>query len=273
MVSRNKILSIILSLFCLLNMSACQSFNSNLTIYCFQAGKADAFLITTDNYTVLLDTAESSFSDDILDYLNEKNIESIDYMIITHFDKDHVGGAGNILKEIDVKHIYQSNYPKDSKEYEKYLKFINKKNIEVTTVSDDITLNLDGIQFIINGPKQVEYEKDPSNNSSLIVSIFDNDISYLFMGDSEDSRINEFIADNANTYNLIKIPYHGHYQDSLEILLDQTNPEYALITSSDEEKEDDETISLLNANNIHTLLTRENALTIQTDGTKIKITQ
>ena len=266
-----RITSLLLSIVTLLSLNACQSFNPNLEIYCFQAGKADAFLITTKNHTILLDTGESDLSDDILDYLQQKGIEVIDAMIITHFDKDHVGSAGNILKNMDVGIVYQSNYPKDSNEYEKYLKFLQKKEVGTITVEDDIVFTFDSVTFKINGPDKEEYEKNPSNNSSLIVSIIDGDCSYLFMGDSEDERIEEFIAETDQNYDFIKIPYHGHQQDSLEDLLENTNPSYALITSSDDEKEDEETLDLLTSLNIKTYLTRENAVLIQSDGNKIQI--
>ena len=64
---------------------------STLNLWCFQAGKADAFLLWNESGTVLIDTGESGFGKEILKKLQELGIQRLDYLIITHFDKDHVG--------------------------------------------------------------------------------------------------------------------------------------------------------------------------------------
>ena len=61
--------------------------------------------------------------------------------------------------------------------------------------------------------------KDPVN-SSLIVSVIYNNNSFLFMGDSENARIKDFISSNTKTYNFIKIPainedINGHQSNLL----------------------------------------------------------
>ena len=86
----------------------------DFSIYFFNAGKADAILINNNNRYIMIDTAEDKFSDNILKYFKDNNIDTIDYLIITHFDKDHVGGASKIIDNINVKNVFQSNYPKDS---------------------------------------------------------------------------------------------------------------------------------------------------------------
>ena len=92
--------------------------NPALRVYCFSAGKADAMLLYTDNSAVLIDTGRKGFGKEILAYLEAEGISSLDKMIITHFDKDHVGGAAKLLHNIPIGEVLQSNYPKESEEYE-----------------------------------------------------------------------------------------------------------------------------------------------------------
>ena len=247
--------------------------NDELILHVFNAGKADSMLLYNENFAVLIDTGEEELGNTILEYLKEVNIEKIDYLIITHFDKDHVGGASQIINNIEIGMILQSNYPKDSKSYNKYLEAIENNGIKVTTVTKELSFNFGDIKFAIDGADEKEYDDKPSNNSSLITRVLFKDNSLLFMGDAEDLRISEFLNDNEETYDFIKIPYHGHYQENLEELIKNINPKYAVITSSDEEKEDEVTLDILSKYNVSTYLARDGELDIIFDGFNIAVNQ
>ena len=247
--------------------------NDELILHVFNAGKADSMLLYNENFAVLIDTGEEELGNTILEYLKEVNIEKIDYLIITHFDKDHVGGASQIINNIEIGMKLQSNYPKDSKSYNKYLEAIENNGIKVTTVTKELSFNFGDIKFAIDGADEKEYDDKPSNNSSLITRVLFKDNSLLFMGDAEDLRISEFLNDNEETYDFIKIPYHGHYQENLEELIKNINPKYAVITSSDEEKEDEVTLDILSKYNVSTYLARDGELDIIFDGFNIAVNQ
>ena len=241
------------------------SVQSELHVYCFQAGKADAFLLWTDQGAVLIDTGESGFGKTILAYMESQGIEKLDALIITHFDKDHVGGAKKILESIQVDRVLQSNFPKESSAYSKYLSALEAKGLLAETVSGDLTLTVGDVVFTVNGPTGV-YAADASNNSSLIVSVCHGRNRLLFMGDAQEARMAEFIAANGTDYDMIKIPYHGHWQEGLAALLKSTTPEIAVIPSSDEEPEDEQTVDLLAQYRIETYLTREGPILLVSDS-------
>lgn len=242
-----------------------------MKVYAFEAGKADAFLIYDDDFAVLLDTGEKELGDTILDYLAAEGISRLDYLIISHFDKDHVGSAAKILKNIEVGQILQSNYPKDSKVYEKYLDAAVGKNVQ--TVREDMEFSLGKARFVVDAPAVEEYAEDLSNNSSLIVSVFYGKTRWLFMGDAEDARLGEWLAENADTqmettYDFLKVPHHGKYQRKLGDLVVAVWPKYAVITSSDDEPEDDVAAVYLRTD-ANLYLTRRGAVLFSTDGENI----
>ena len=220
----------------------------------------------------MIDTGEEDLSDEILTYFKNNNITKIDYLIITHFDKDHVGSASNIIDNIEVENVLQSNVPKESIYYNNYLSSLNSKGITPQTISGDLEFTLGELEIKVNGPTVV-YDNNESNNSSLIISIKYGNTSYLFTGDSQNDRIKDYITDNTNTYDFLKIPYHGHYQKKLDDLLEVVKPKYAVITSSNDEPEDDETVELLKKLNVNYYLTRNGSITVLSDGNEIKIKQ
>ena len=148
----------------LLNISTKKEIiETDFKIYFFNAGKADAILISNNDKYIMIDTGEENLSQEILNYFKNNNIEKLDYLIITHFDKDHVGSASHIIDNIEVENVIQSNYPKESEYYEAYLNSLANKNIEAKTISGNYNITLEDMNITINGPETI-YDKNESNN-------------------------------------------------------------------------------------------------------------
>ena len=241
-------------------------------IYFFNAGKADCILISNNDKYIMIDTGEEELSSEILQYLKNNNITKLDYLIITHFDKDHVGSASSIIDNIEIDNVLQSNCPKESEYYDNYINSLNEKGITAQTISGDISFTLGEMSIVVNGPETL-YDNNESNNSSLIISLNYGNTNYLFTGDAQNDRITDYLSTHNSTYDFIKVPYHGHYQKKLQKLLETTKPNYGVITCSNEEPEDEETISILNDLNIKYYLTRNGSITVLSDGNEIKIKQ
>ena len=163
-------------------LPGCGKSPEGMELYFFAAGKADAILITAPGAAVMVDTGEKGLGKEILDYLEEKGIGKLDALILTHFDKDHVGGAAKLLSGIPIDRVIQSNVPRDSGEYRDYVRALERAGLEAETPREPVTLSLGDLEIVVDPPKQEEYEKDPSNNSSLIVSVRYGDTSALLTG-------------------------------------------------------------------------------------------
>ena len=127
-----------------------ESNNYNFKIYFFNAGKADCILISNNDNYIMIDTGEESLSNEILTYFKNNNIKKLDYLIITHFDKDHVGSASQIIDNIEIDNILQSNCPKDSEYYTNYINSLANKNIIAQTISGDISFVLGDLNIAVN---------------------------------------------------------------------------------------------------------------------------
>ena len=246
--------------------------NYNFKIYFFNAGKADCILISNNDKYIMIDTGEESLSTEILAYLRNNNITKLDYLIITHFDKDHVGSASAIIDNIQIDNVLQSNSPKESEYYTNYINSLADKNITPQTISEDVTFTLGDLNIVVNGPTTI-YDSNESNNSSLIVSINYKNTNYLFMGDAQNDRIKDYLTEHTDSYDFIKVPYHGNYQKRLDDLLEIVQPKYAVVTCSTIEPDTTETEELLNELGIKYYLTKNGSVTILSDGESIGIKQ
>lgn len=249
--------------------------NEILSVTFLDAGKADAILLNTNNSNVLIDTGLKSNSKELVELIKNKGIDTIDYLIITHFDKDHVGGAAKIIKKFKVNNIITSDYFKDSDEVKEYLEACDKSKIKANILDSDISFTLDNVKYTVYPHIASSYSEKESNNSSLIISVEHGENRMLFTGDANNLRIEEFIKKQESNfkYQLLKVPYHGCYMECLPELFNIIEPKYAVITSSEKDKEDKETVELLEGMDINILLTRAGTIVVKSDGKKLTIDQ
>ena len=252
--------------------SACAG-SDELCIHVFSLGKADAFLITTGDAAVLIDCGESGQGKAIVQYMKKQGITGLDCLILTHFDKDHVGGAAKVLKSVPVKRVLQSNSPRDSKEMEKYLKALDQLGMEAEIVRETLSITLGGAEFTVFPPQKEDYDKDPSNNSSLATLVSYGENTFLFTGDAESARLAEVLSLELGEVDMLQVPHHGEWDMLLVSLVRMTNPSLALITSSEEEPEDMRTLQLMQQENVGVLLSRKGELDIISNGTDVSVMQ
>lgn len=245
---------------------------NSLNISVLDIGKADSIVLKINDKNLLIDTGESDNAKDILNFLSKNKISTLDYMIITHFDKDHVGGASTILDNINVKNIIQPSYEKDSKTYNSYIKSLNENNIKPNMLTKTMSFNLYNAELTIYPPNKTEY-KESDNDFSLVVSVKHGNNSFLFTGDAEKERLNELINQGNLNHTFLKIPHHGKYNSNSEKFISAVNPKYAVITCSNKNPADKRIIDILNKNNIKTFLTQNGNVYCTSDGNEIYITQ
>lgn len=93
-----------------------------LTITALSVGKADALIVQTEDRVILIDTGEKDDGDEILQELKKRGIGRIDLLLVTHFDKDHVGGAADVMEQMEVASVWMPDYEGDRKEYQDFLR-------------------------------------------------------------------------------------------------------------------------------------------------------
>ena len=207
-----------------------------ITIYA--AGKADAIVIQSDGKTAVIDTGLEENSDDFLSELEDLGVEQVDVLILTHFDKDHAGGAAAVLASYDVGAVYTTYSTGDGVDISDALDEAGL-TAAVVTSDEDVTFDLGNASFTIEGAAG-GYDENEDNNSSLITTVECGSKTYLFMGDAQKLRIEEYLAEHCDTVDFLKVPYHGHYMKCLKELYSVLQPDTSVITNSTTEPDSDE---------------------------------
>lgn len=264
---------IVIQLFSLISCQAAKAGNSSLremTVTVLNVGSADCIVMQTSNHTVMIDTGTDDESDTILSFLKENMISRIDYLIITHFDKDHVGGADKIIDAVEIGQVIQPDYVRDSKQYKEYAEAIKGKQTSVTKQTEDMEFVLDGVEIAIYVPV-ADFVVGDDNNYSLVTSVIHGENSFLFAGDAEEIRLQELLDKGIGEYTFIKVPHHGKAEDNSEAFFSVVNPQYAVITCSIEEPAEDEMIELLEGIGTEVFLVSDGTVTCISDGVQISV--
>ena len=242
-----------------------------LEVTVMKVGKADAILIETQNHAMLIDTAEEDDISDLKSVLADRQIYSLDCLILTHLDKDHIGGAGYVVSEFDTDRIYQSCNDEDSDKYENYIAACQSKGITPVKLTEEVSFELGKAHVRLLPAKKSFYDND--NDYSIITELQFGNTSFLFTGDAEDARLREYLDDGPQKFDFVKIPHHGRTSACFEEFANTVSPDIAVITCSSKNPPDDDVVNILEESGSKLYLTSDGCVTAVSNGEKIIIRQ
>ena len=247
--------------------------SQQLEVVFLDAGKADAIVILTDSSTVVIDAGKNSMGKEIVAFLKERQVKRIDIMIITHFDKDHVGGADKVLESLPVDLIIEPVYQKESKQRSDYMQAMGQARAKTESLRENASFELDGVSYTIDVANASDYGPDEENDFSLVTSLSYGQVRFLFAGDAENARLGELLSEGSLSHHVLKVPHHGKGETLSAAFFQAVGPSYAVITSDEKNPEDEVVPALLRQLGAEVFLTREGTVTVLTDGESIRVTQ
>ena len=210
--------------------------NPLLNAVFFDVGKGDCILVSMGDSHILIDAGYEETSDKMVGELRTLGVDALDAMIVTHYDKDHVGGAAEIAQEIPVGTFYLPDYVGDADKCGDLLDMIRKEGLEAVRVSEDTSFSLQDAEVRV-GAALVSYDpaEKNDNDASLIVEIIYGEDEWLLPGDIERDAIEVWLEGRQETFDVLKLPHHGKKEKNTKDLIESGQPEIAVITDSEEE--------------------------------------
>ena len=252
--------------------------HTSLQIHFIDVGQGDACLIITPkHHSILIDTGGSINSDfDIgsyvdLPYLRHYGIIKLDYLILSHLDKDHSGGAGSILQQIPVNHLIIANEGKDLYAKALHLAPDNPIMIKAIVAKQNMTFTIDNINFTFLQDNLTNSQS--SNESSNVLKLTYHNFSALFTGDLPMVSESKLLAENAPLKStILKVAHHGSKTSSSLEFLQAVQPQVAIISVGKYNRfghPNQETLDKLSSLSTKILRTdKQGAIIIYTDGYK-----
>ena len=240
----------------------------------FDMGKADSMLITTpDGTRILIDAGTNKGGKALVERFTREGVDHIDVMIITHYDKDHVGGADQIIEDVGVTEVYMPVYEKDSTQYEQFAKALDEHGVKTHPIrtKERVQVPLDDVEMTITAAHRTNYGHDEENDFSLCTRMTYGDIRFLFPGDAETPRQLELLEEGDLSCDVLKVPYHGRLVSASEAFLTAANPKIAFIPDGPDDPASDTVIDILRNLGANVYCGREGGITVVTDGKTVKM--
>lgn len=205
-----------------------------LVVHFLNVGQGDATLIETpDGVQVLIDGGRDAGVLRELGKLMSWGDRSIDMIIATHPDQDHISGLVDVLDRFAVGVIVLTDNDHSTPTSEAFLKAIANEGAQIQTASQGQTFLLGASTTLsILSPATTTVGVE-SNSASIVAKLSFGETDFLFTGDAP-SLIEMYLAGQYGSgleSEVLKVGHHGSDTSSAQLFLEAVAPAYAIISA------------------------------------------
>ena len=192
-------------------------------IHFINTGNSDAILIENQGYFAMIDTGDTDDDVKVKSYLQKQGVKRLEYLVLTHYHADHIGGADTLLSDFEVGTTLVPNGDANTQVYRDYINALSHKGLKPS-------VPLEGAKFELGSATLTVYNtaggNRNENNNSLVVVYENGEDKALFTGDAEAEVENQL---SIGDIELLKVGHHGSKTSSSPSFINQIQPEYAVI--------------------------------------------
>ena len=192
-------------------------------IHFINTGNSDAILIENQGYFAMIDTGDTDDDVKVKSYLQKQGVKRLEYLVLTHYHADHIGGADTLLSDFEVGTTLVPNGDANTQVYRDYINALSHKGLKPS-------VPLEGAKFELGSATLTVYNtaggNRNENNNSLVVVYENGEDRALFTGDAEAEVENQL---SIGDIELLKVGHHGSKTSSSPSFINQIQPEYAVI--------------------------------------------
>jgi competence protein ComEC len=228
--NQNKLKWYLLAIFLVINILiwqriAAYELKDDLKVVFLDVGQGDSILIEAKNDKVLRKLSQEMSSFD----------RSIDVIIATHPDSDHIGGLVPVLNRFESDVYIESGAKADTLVYKSLEKALDNKNLKRIVAKRGMTIDLGNeIYLKVLFPDRDVSNIDP-NAASVILQLTHSEIDFMLTGDSPAS-IEKYLASIDGNFlesEVLKIGHHGSKTSTSLVFLGLVDPEYSVVSAGE----------------------------------------
>lgn len=253
---------------------------NGLTITCLDIGQGDCCVLKMpggENF--LIDGGSSNKKNtavcQILPYLKNQGIATLDGIFVSHTDQDHISGIEELLElcaqnlaTVRVKNLILPDWNTTGEEYEKLKMLAEQTGILVQTAREGNLLKTKEAQIEILAPENGADGSD-TNEDGMVMEVHFGKFRGLFTGDIG-AETEKKLLDSMEDVDFLKVAHHGSKYSTCQGFLDVVSPEIAVVSCSAKNTyghPSADTIKRLEDCGAQVEYTMKNgAITVQTDG-------
>ncbi len=196
----------------------------------------------------------------VVPFLKGRGIQKIDKLILSHADSDHMEGADEVMEEVDVKEIHISPGSELEKNMTSVLRLAKKEKIAIIPMQKGYAWKEGDNELQYLWPNGDTYS---GNDSSLVLLLMADKLSFLFTGDLEKNGEMEFVSNfkhvDWNTI-ILKAGHHGSKTSSSKEFVSMLMPKFTIFSAGKRNRyghPHPDVLQTFNDLNLKTLSTKE----------------
>ncbi len=214
---------------------------AHLRVTFLDVAQGDATLIEFANgKTLLIDGGTKTAGKfGVAPYLWQHRIRTIDMLLATHPQFDHMGGLPYLIRAFNVGTVWSNGRENKAAHYRDFQKALKSKGLEpriINNQSPPLMIDNCRLSFLNPGIKDGLVPRK-SNNDSIVLHLScltpgEKMLSFLFTGDIEaeaETILLESAADLKS--HILKVPHHGSRSSSGESFISAISPNFAIISA------------------------------------------
>ncbi len=213
----------------------------------------------------------------VSEFLWEKGIDSVDYLLPTHADADHIDGLNDIARNFSVKAAISPRTPANDPEFQKFAETLHKRSIPIIKPGRGDVLNFGDARIEILNPEKNDSNDAPfGNNQGLVLRVVYGKTSILMMADVEKETEAELLkSPELLQCDVVKVAHHGSRTSSTEKFIEATKAKFAIISVglvSQFGHPHEEIVERWKKSNANVLTTGENGtISVVSDGNDVAV--
>jgi competence protein ComEC len=171
--------------------------SGSLSVSFIDVGQGDAVLVQAGGESYLIDAGRAEQGPNVVDFLRARGVDSLDGIVVSNPDADHIGGFLDVFYAFEVATVYVSGDPKGTLTYNTFLRGVRDEGSKVEVVRAGRRLEWGGVRADIIAPPPGELFPETNDNSVAILLTYGT-ARILLAGDAE-AREEEHMANGPYT--------------------------------------------------------------------------
>lgn len=201
--------------------------NPLLKSHFIDVGQGDScFIELGGGKSMLIDAGVAKSSQKVISYIKDKGYDRIDYLVLTHPDADHIGGAAAVLDAFAVGTTFMPDVVSTTQTFERTIAALERNGCAVVPATAGTTLFSDGkltARFV--SPTLIVPGK--TNENSAVVWMDYGGKTFYYTGDADAADLARVAAGHVD---VLKVSHHGSNTGTSAALVAKTTPSHAVIS-------------------------------------------
>jgi competence protein ComEC len=204
-----------------------------LQITYIDVGQGDSILLQDPGgFTILIDGGKTTAGSTVVSYIKSKGISTLDVVLATHADADHIGGLIDVLQDgaITVKRVLYNGYPGTTATWNTFAAAVASRGLTPEAAQFPETLYLGSLTAWVMNPAP-GLGSPETNQASVVLKIMYGSKAFLFTGDVDTTIEATIIARQTPlAADILKVAHHGSAYSSSPNFLASVQPKEAVIS-------------------------------------------